>query len=327
MSSVTFIKKSRKNIRRKQKTLEDDDAFPGDAQTTPTPKNDTQDDDSEGEGKDLSLEELVELRKLRQKKAGVAAEELLIGDMTQKKKKKDKTPVADPWKLSSGGGLVDLDEVRRSEDGAPRSTTLNSFTKQTNTLDVDKHMMNYIEEEMRRRKGMPAAGDDDKDQMPAGALSGDMEILNQLGIRQKQAENPDQQEGNVQLSTTMLSAIPEVDLGINERLRNIEETERAKRKLYEDKNHPSQTPHRNSSGNSGGSGSGGNRFRQQTHVLSDHERASRHHHHHHRDRDQQNNPHIPNTRFQTHHGHQRGAGRGMATDDIVMERFKKRMRR
>ncbi|KAF9968504.1 hypothetical protein BGZ73_009228 [Actinomortierella ambigua] len=317
MSSVTFIKKSRKNIRRREKTPEDNAASSGEASATPTPSNDTQDDDSEGEGKDLSLEELVELRKLRQKKAGVAAEELLVGDLTQKKKKKDKTPVADPWKLSSGGGLVDLDEVRRSDEGTPRSTTLNSFTKQTNALDVDKHMMKYIEEELKKRKGIATTDDDDNNnQAFSNALSGDMEILNQLGIRQKQTHAPDQQEGNVQLSTTMLSAIPEVDLGINERLRNIEETERAKRKLYEDKNHPSQT----TSSSSGSS----SRFRAQTHVLSDHERASRHHH---RDRDQQNNPQIPNTRFQTHHGHQRGAGRGMATDDIVMERFKKRMRR
>lgn len=60
----------------------------------------------------------MELRKLRQRPAGVTAADLLVGDTTGKKKKKDKVAApADPWKLSSGGGLVDLDEVRRQEEG------------------------------------------------------------------------------------------------------------------------------------------------------------------------------------------------------------------
>lgn len=41
------------------------------------------------------------------------------------------------------------------------------------------------------------------------------------------------EEGNVTLSTAMLTAIPEVDLGIDNRLKNIEETEKAKRALFE----------------------------------------------------------------------------------------------
>lgn len=60
----------------------------------------------------------MELRKLRQRPAGVTVADLLVGDTTGKKKKKDKVAApADPWKLSSGGGLVDLDEVRRQEEG------------------------------------------------------------------------------------------------------------------------------------------------------------------------------------------------------------------
>lgn len=60
----------------------------------------------------------MELRKLRQRPAGITTADLLVGDTTGKKKKKDKVAApADPWKLSSGGGLVDLDEVRRQEEG------------------------------------------------------------------------------------------------------------------------------------------------------------------------------------------------------------------
>lgn len=198
-----------------------------------------------------SLDELLELRKLRQRPAGVTAADLLIGDTTGKKKKKDKVAApADPWKLSSGGGLVDLDEVRRQEEGydifslndcnmlqkgcirgfidsltpffflqlyfiansegSSKSTgILNSFTKQTNALDVDKHMMKYIEEEMRKRNGVSAEDEEVKAQESRG---GDTDIYDELGIR-RTAPKPEQ-EGNVQLSTTMLTAIPEVDLGM-----------------------------------------------------------------------------------------------------------------
>ena len=41
------------------------------------------------------------------------------------------------------------------------------------------------------------------------------------------------QEGNITLSMSMLTDIPEVDLGIETKLRNIEETEKAKRTLFE----------------------------------------------------------------------------------------------
>ncbi|KAF9955710.1 hypothetical protein BGZ72_003469 [Mortierella alpina] len=272
--------------------------------------------DTEPEG--LTLDELIELRRLRQRPAGIAATDLLAGDTTGKKKKKDKVVAADPWKLSSGGGLVDLDEVRRQEEGeSTKSGILNSFTKQTNVLDVDKHMMKYIEEEMKKRRGETGESEDNsKDQSDR---HGDADILDELGIR-KTAPKPEQ-EGNVQLSTTMLTAIPEVDLGMDARLRNIEETEKAKRKLFE-----TQTTTRINT-------------ERPAYVPSDSERIS----HHQQNRRQNNNNNSNSNNYQdgggSNHRFQNtysnpsgnqgrgGAGRGMATDDLVMERFKKRMRR
>ncbi|KAF9984537.1 hypothetical protein BGZ75_003890 [Mortierella antarctica] len=315
----------RRNYRKREVTPEDTpvtaDGSPseaGDDSIAPAGK------DTEPEG--LTLDELIELRRLRQRPAGIAATDLLAGDTTGKKKKKDKVVAADPWKLSSGGGLVDLDEVRRQEDGeSTKSGILNSFTKQTNVLDVDKHMMKYIEEEMKKRRGETGESEDNsKDQSDR---HGDADILDELGIR-KTAPKPEQ-EGNVQLSTTMLTAIPEVDLGMDARLRNIEETEKAKRKLFE-----TQTTTRINT----------ERFSQPAYVPSDSERIS----HHQQNRRQNNNSGNNNSnnssnnyqdgggsnhRFQNTYSNpsgnqgRGGAGRGMATDDLVMERFKKRMRR
>ncbi|KAF8940280.1 hepatocellular carcinoma-associated antigen 59-domain-containing protein [Dissophora ornata] len=281
----------------------------------------TRDDEPEG----LTLDELIELRKLRQRPAGIAAADLLVGDTTGKKKKKDKVVAADPWKLSSGGGLVDLDEVRRQEEGEGSKSTgiLDSFTKQTNTLDVDKHMMKYIEEEMKKRRGEAAAAEENTDDQNR-TYNGDTDILDELGIK-RTAPKPEQ-EGNVQLSTTMLTAIPEVDLGMEARLKNIEETERAKRKLYEQRTTTAINP---------------GRFSQPAYVPSDRERISHHQQNNRRNNSNHSNSHQhsdsgagPNHRFQNTYGNNDGQnnrgghGRGgMATDDLVMERFKKRMRR
>lgn len=53
--------------------------------------------------------------------------------------------------------------------------------KQTNALDVDKHMMKYIEEEMKKRRGGEADAEDTNEQ--SGNYNGDTDILDELGIR------------------------------------------------------------------------------------------------------------------------------------------------
>lgn len=58
---------------------------------------------------------------------------------------------------------------------------MNTFTKQTNALDVDKHMMKYIEDEMKKRRG--EAGDAEDANEQTGNYNGDTDILDELGIR------------------------------------------------------------------------------------------------------------------------------------------------
>ncbi|KAF9208944.1 hypothetical protein BGZ49_007032 [Haplosporangium sp. Z 27] len=305
----------RRNYRKREVTPEEPmDDTKG---TSETGEGEQKTNEDEPEG--LTLDELLELRKIRQRRAGIAATDLLVGDTTGKKKKKDKIVASDPWKLSSGGGLVDLDELRKQEEeeGAKSTGILNSFTKQTNALDVDKHMMKYIEDEMKKRRGEAAGSEDNAENNTQDNSNGDMDILDGLGIK-RNTPKPEQ-EGNVQLSTTMLTAIPEVDLGMEARLKNIEETERAKRKLFEERTATTMNSER---------------FSRPDYVPSDRERTS---HHQQNRRNNNNNTNADsgsgsNHRFQNSYGSQNnnsrgGAGRGMATDDLVMERFKKRMRR
>ncbi|KAL0075007.1 hepatocellular carcinoma-associated antigen 59-domain-containing protein [Phycomyces blakesleeanus] len=230
------------------------------------------------------IEELHELRRLRRKHGGIDAEKLFKG--TEKPKKKKAQTDDDPWKLKSGG-LVDQDEARSGrkddEEGPERKLRLDTFTTQTNTLDVDKHMMEYIEAEMRKIRG---DGDEDEEEKKNGMTDIYEELYHlpeRLKVEQKRVE-----EGNVQLSTQMLTAIPEVDLGIDARLKNIEDTERAKRKLMDEQEGDRAKPP----------------SKREPRVPANFEKQIRH---------VQSKPRMDR--------------RQMATDEAVAERFKKRMRK
>jgi hypothetical protein len=89
-----------------------------------------------------TIEELTELRKLRRKPGGIDAERLLKGAEKKKKKKKAEAE-SSGWNLKDGG-LVDSGSYRAKLDEEDttkaKKLTLDTFTTQTNTLDVDKHM-------------------------------------------------------------------------------------------------------------------------------------------------------------------------------------------
>lgn len=102
--------------------------------------------------------------------------------------------------------------------------------------------MDYVESEMRKRK-LGDEGDMSKEGIqkrmvdPADELFQVAEKYRKLQ-REAQSELPSQSsrpsaEGHSTLSAAMLSKVPEIDLGINARLQNIEATEKAKRELYE----------------------------------------------------------------------------------------------
>ena len=93
-------------------------------------------------------------------------------------------------------------------------------------------MMAYIERELQKRRaadGSGASGEPMDTEKELAALDPRDELY-QVAEKYK-VHNKPVQEGNVATSAAMLTAIPEVDLGIDSRLKNIEQTEMARRKL------------------------------------------------------------------------------------------------
>jgi len=172
----------------------------------------------------------------------------------------------------------------------------NNFTKQTNALDVDKHMMAYIEENMKLRRGEVAEGDGDDASMDPYAE-----------LFEKSKKGKEKEEGSVTNSLAMLTAIPEVDLGMDNRLKNIEDTEKAKRVLNETKGERKpQNPEAHLVAT---------RFYQPNLKQKS-------------DADVMRDAKLEamGLRPEDHEPRKHKQSR-MATDDVVMERFKKRMRK
>jgi Hepatocellular carcinoma-associated antigen 59 len=108
----------------------------------------------------------------------------------------------------------------------------NNFTQQTNALDVDKHMyvlstttvsfgyscfvgrMAYIEENLKLlREQQQAGGSRDATAEADGSGKDEVSDMVKLGEKYKTASK-EVKEGSVTASLAMLSAIPEVDLGM-----------------------------------------------------------------------------------------------------------------
>ncbi|KAJ7740882.1 hepatocellular carcinoma-associated antigen 59-domain-containing protein [Mycena olivaceomarginata] len=152
----------------------------------------------------LDLNDLIELRKLRKARQGIDAAKLNKGDARKKKKRPREEEEAEQGGLRKGAAIPEDEE------------------------------MAYIEENLKVR-GKPR--DEDEKKGPADP----QEALYQIADRWKvEKQKPTPDDGSVTNSMSMLTAIPEVDLGMDTRLKNIEETEKAKRvrkKVNNDEEH------------------------------------------------------------------------------------------
>ena len=91
-------------------------------------------------------------------------------------------------------------------------------------------MRKFIDVEMKKRRGNEQTADKDN---PDKYLSPEEAALMSLPDHLKKSHSKKSEE---MLSSQMLSGIPEVDLGIEEKIRNIEATEAAKKRLTEERN-------------------------------------------------------------------------------------------
>ncbi|XP_034025842.1 telomere length and silencing protein 1 homolog isoform X3 [Thalassophryne amazonica] len=169
----------------------------------------------------LKVEEAKELQSLRRRQKGVSVSALLVGEKLPPEAELDN----DPFKLKTGG-VVDMKKIKdRNRDMTDDETELNlgsSFSAETNRRDEDADMMKYIETELKKKKGLEEA----EEQKVKVKNAEDHLYELPENIRVNSAKKTEEM-----LSNQMLSGIPEVDLGIDAKIKNIIQTEEAKAKL------------------------------------------------------------------------------------------------
>ncbi|KZS97858.1 hypothetical protein SISNIDRAFT_481739 [Sistotremastrum niveocremeum HHB9708] len=281
------------------------------ASRTKDPQSDEETEQQDKPEEQPPLDDLIAYRKWKKARQGIDATKLVVGDNRRRKRVRDEAEAEKGANVKVESKQVaagDDDESDDDEAKARRAVRANNFTGQTNTLQADQHMMQYIEENMRLRNKKAGLVEEE----PASVPTPDTDSSQKPAEKYK-GSNATMEEGSVTNSAAMLTAIPEVDLGMDVRLKNIEETEKAKRLVAEERQtrkKPQETeevvgPQRLSI------------HRSSTKTLTDQElyriaklEAEGHH-----------VPHPEEHRKHNEHHSQ------SATDEAVMERFKKRMRR
>ncbi|OON13732.1 hepatocellular carcinoma-associated antigen 59 [Opisthorchis viverrini] len=165
------------------------------------------------------VEAIRELQKVRKRPPGISLSALSTG----KAAPEETIIVSDPFKLKTGG-LVEIRNAimskKTEEEDDVEARLAKTFATETNKRDEDAEMIKYIEEEIARRKGLRRTPSPESN---AGAdlLRDVPEYLRPVIGQQKED----------MLSNQMLCGIPEVDLGVDAKMRNIEATEEAKQTL------------------------------------------------------------------------------------------------
>lgn len=139
----------------------------------------------------------------------------------------EEVTVKDPFNLQSGGLInVKSGKLKIKSDDAYDTGIGTQFSAETNIGDTDEQMMKYIEDQMSKRSGNDTSKKDENDSNRY--LTPEEAALLALPSHLREAASKKSEE---MLSNQMLNGIPEINLGIDAKIRNIEATEEAKQKL------------------------------------------------------------------------------------------------
>ncbi|CAH0392146.1 unnamed protein product [Bemisia tabaci] len=195
---------------------------------------------SEEEGAPVlsKLEEAKLLQTLRKRPNGVSVVSLAIGQ----KVPEIEASVTDPFKVKTGG-LINMNALKSGAveqvDDAYDTGIGTQFSAETNKRDEDEEMMKYIEEQLSKRKGSKK-----EDEKPI--VSGDSKYCSPeeaaLQAVPDHLRSSTTHRSEEMLSNQMLSGIPEIDLGIEVKIKNIEATEEAKLKLLAERRNKKDGP-------------------------------------------------------------------------------------
>lgn len=115
------------------------------------------------------------------------------------------------------------------------------FSVETNKRDEDEEMMKYIEERLSKKKGSKteAKESEAENKRNSDYCSPEEAALQAVPSHLRESSTKRSEE---MLSNQMLSGIPEVDLGIEAKIKNIEATEEAKLRLLWERHNKKDGP-------------------------------------------------------------------------------------
>ncbi|KYM86872.1 Uncharacterized protein C9orf78 [Atta colombica] len=207
----------------------------------PLRKREVFSDDNDSEEEKMSLREKVEemkiIQKLRERPAGVDVVGLALGENVA-----SDAITSDPFNMKTGGmiNMAALKNTKHKPNDAYETGIGTQFNAETNKRDEDEEMVKYIEEELSKRKSKNSNDAvNDANNEKGSYCSPEEAALRAVPehLRQSSANRSEEM-----LSNQMLSGIPEVDLGIEAKIRNIEATEEAKLKLLWDRHRKKDGP-------------------------------------------------------------------------------------
>ncbi|XP_066250352.1 splicing factor C9orf78 homolog [Euwallacea similis] len=217
---ITLKPKKPRNLRRKLKTEESDDEETVEIRNT--------------------LGEMREIQNLRKRPHGINLIGLALGT---KGSAEGEGTAEDPFKVETGG-MINMQALKggkvKQVDDAYDTGIGTQFSVETNKRDEDEEMMKFIEEQLSKRKGKAEKEQQLQDKSKKSTyLSPEEAALRAVPeyLRESSAKRSEEM-----LSNQMLSGIPEVDLGIEAKIRNIEATEEAKLRLLWEKQNKKDGP-------------------------------------------------------------------------------------
>ncbi|CAN4106553.1 unnamed protein product [Withania somnifera] len=177
-----------------------------------TKDNNESDDEQE---RRLALEEVKFLQKQRERKLGVPA----ISSTTSH------VAAGGGYSNSSAGGLVRKVNDKGEGDGEKDELVLqDTFAQETAVMEEDPNMLRYVEQELAKKRGKNVDVVDQVENEVKRAEDELYKIPEHLKVKRRNSEES---------STQWTTGIAEIQLPIEYKLKNIEETEAAKKLLQE----------------------------------------------------------------------------------------------
>ncbi|XP_054815994.1 protein COP1 SUPPRESSOR 2 isoform X1 [Prosopis cineraria] len=200
MEEAKYKQQRKKNYRKRSASIEETEDKEGEQ-----PKREESDDERE---RRMALEEIKLLQKQRERKSGIPANPSL------------------PMQSGTGAGLAVKAADKNDGDGGDKDELVlqDTFAQETAVMVEDPNMVNYVEQELAKKRGRKIDKPDQVESELKRAEDELYKIPEHLKVKRRNSEES---------STQWTTGIAEVQLPIEYKLRNIEETEAAKKLIQE----------------------------------------------------------------------------------------------